>query len=343
MSTLIEPARDRSLARDEAEGRILPHLGYLDGWRGVAILLVLQNHFLSFERFESGPLGVDIFFCLSGLLMSELLYVKRVPLTLFYRRRISRILPVFLVFVTVVYGWSDLAGSPHPWSDFLFTLTFLRSYLPSSPGLWEVNLPIGHLWSLNVEEHCYILMSGLTLMAAARSREALWLIGAVLLTIVIHVFYLAVPRIAPVNYGIHTEIVASGILLSAAYRLIRDRMMSRVRPWMPVASFGLAVACYWHPVPTWTWSLISPFLLAFTVNHLNQAPSPIRRLLSGRPLRALGVWSYSLYLWQQPFATYQNSIVGGPGMALLAAIATALVSYYLLENPVRTWLNARWV
>ena len=320
----------------------LSHVDYLDGWRGMAILLVLQNHFFAWEPFESGPLGVNIFFCLSGLLMSELLYIKRTPLALFYQRRVSRIVPAFLVFVIVIYGWAYLVGNRHSWSEFFFTLTFLRSYLPPVPGLWQVNLPIAHLWSLNVEEHCYIVMSGLTLFAALRGHEALALTAAGLLTFVIHVVYAAIPGIAPLNYGIHTEIVASNILFSAGYCLIRHRVVPWVKPWMPVVSFLLAIACYWQRVPTWVWGLMSPILLAFTVNHLKEAPALVRRVLSIRTLRLFGIWSYSLYLWQQPFANYQHRIAGGPTVALAAAMLVGLSSYYFMENPVRIWLNSRW-
>jgi peptidoglycan/LPS O-acetylase OafA/YrhL len=329
---------------NEKGGReILPHVDYLDGWRGLAILLVLENHFFPLARFESGPLGVDIFFCLSGLLMSELLYVRRVPLALFYRRRVSRIFPAFFVFVTIIYSWAYLAGIPHSWSEVFYTLTFLRSYLPSVPSLWDVNIPIAHLWSLNVEEHCYVVMSILTLSSVIRGREALALIGIALLTIPIHIVYVAIPQIAPPNYGIHTEIVASHILLSAGYRLLRNRVVQWVQPWMPLASLVLAVGCYVHPVPTWTLSLISPLLLAFTVNHLKEAPMFFRRMLSVRPIRIFGIWSYSLYLWQQPFTNYQERIPGGSAVALIAATIVGLVSFYLFESPVRAWLNARWV
>ena len=84
--------------------QLADRLDYLDGWRGLAIVLVLQSHFLPSHAIDSGQLGVDIFFCLSGLLMSNLLFVKRVSLVHFYKRRISRILPAFLLFITVVYG-----------------------------------------------------------------------------------------------------------------------------------------------------------------------------------------------------------------------------------------------
>ena len=92
---------------------------YLDGWRGMAIALVLQGHFFPLSGFESGYLGVDIFFCLSGLLMSRILFVQRVPLATFYKRRISRIFPVFLLFVVLVYGTALLAGQPSTWPEFI--------------------------------------------------------------------------------------------------------------------------------------------------------------------------------------------------------------------------------
>ena len=68
---------------------------YLDGWRGLAILLVLEGHFLSILPLNTGRLGVDVFFCLSGFLMSGLLFIKQQPLSIFYKRRISRVFPVF--------------------------------------------------------------------------------------------------------------------------------------------------------------------------------------------------------------------------------------------------------
>jgi peptidoglycan/LPS O-acetylase OafA/YrhL len=72
-------------------------IGYLDGWRGFAILCVLEAHFVGFFesfRFDFGRFGIDVFFSLSGMLMAGILFEQRMPLGLFYRRRISRILPV---------------------------------------------------------------------------------------------------------------------------------------------------------------------------------------------------------------------------------------------------------
>ncbi len=86
------------------------HLDYLDGWRGLAILLVLQGHFMVIPGWHSGRMGVDVFFCLSGLLMSRLLFQRRVPLGTFYKRRLSRILPAFLLYLGIVFTIAAAIG-----------------------------------------------------------------------------------------------------------------------------------------------------------------------------------------------------------------------------------------
>lgn len=318
-------------------------MDYLDGWRGLAIVLVLQAHFVPLRFFAySGRLGVDVFFCLSGLLISQLLFVQRVPLSTFYRRRVSRILPVFIVYVLVVYAGAYLAGDPYPWSQFVYTMTFLRTYLPQGVSIIGSGIPISHLWSLNVEEHCYVAMSALTLVTVMRGRAALVLIGTGLLSMVTYIVYRRMPHFAPTDWDLHTEVMASHILLSAGYRLVRDRVAPWVQPWMPIVAFSLAAVCYLNGASARSFNLLSPFLLAFSVNHLGAVPKLIRRMLAFRPLRLMGLWSYSIYLWQQPFFNYRSEVPGGPTVACIAAILVALLSFYMLENPVRSWLNSRW-
>jgi peptidoglycan/LPS O-acetylase OafA/YrhL len=82
----------------------------LDGWRGLAIAAVIEGHFVGLLPGRTGRLGVDAFFALSGYLMAGLLFIGRQPLKTFYKRRISRILPVFLVFTLTVYGLALLLG-----------------------------------------------------------------------------------------------------------------------------------------------------------------------------------------------------------------------------------------
>jgi len=313
----------------------------LDGWRGLAIGLVLCSHFLPLPHtINTGRFGVDVFFCLSGFLMSNILFVKRTPLRTFYKRRISRILPVFFLFVIVTFTIAWLIGAPATWGEFLATITFLRTYIPSSPGIWHSALPISHIWSLNAEEHCYVFLSLIASLAFLRKREGWVLIGAGVLAMVIHMIYIKFPAIAPSSGDLGTEVVASHLLISAGYFLVRDRFRRFVRPWMPVVTLPLAACTYLGHTLWWAPMLLSPFLLAFTVNHLADSPAAFTGALAFRPLRLLGIWSYSIYIWQQPF--YQFSHRFFPGGAFIGAMTTALLSFYLFENPLRAWMNRNW-
>ncbi len=274
----------------------LERVEYLDGWRGLAIAFVLQEHFFKLAGFDSGRLGVDIFFCLSGFLMSRILFVQRVPLATFYKRRISRILPVFLLFVLLVYGFALAAGRPGTWAEFLATLAFLRTYLPGEPGIWHTGLPIGHLWSLNVEEHCYVLLSLLTLVAAVRRRAGWLLVLLGLAAIGMNLYYDRHPGIAPDDYEIRTETAAAFLLTSAGYYLLRDRVGPLVRPSMPLAAAALAIPLYVHRLEGGFSELLAPLLLAFAVNHLDRSWAAMRQVLAAAPLRLLGIYSYSVYL-----------------------------------------------
>jgi peptidoglycan/LPS O-acetylase OafA/YrhL len=316
-------------------------VAYLDGWRGLAIGLVLVSHFLPRTPwFNSGLLGVDIFFCLSGLLMSRLLFVRRMDLKTFYKRRASRILPVFFLFVAVVFAlhWSQTGQID--FLELVSTTLFLRTYVPAVPDIWHSPLAIGHLWSLNVEEHCYLLMGLLTLVATLRGREWLALVGAGLLTIVVYVAYVKIPGIVPPWGDAGTEAVAGPLLLSAGYSLLSFRVAPFVRPWMPIAAFVAAALCFSSLLPRWSIVLVAPFFLAFAVNHLDATYSVVRAALSWAPLRMLGVWSFSIYIWQQPIHQAQEHFPFGSGLA--AAMVVGVLSFTFFENPVREWLNRNW-
>jgi len=336
-------------AIEHGASEIKERISYLDGWRGLAILLVLQEHFFGFENIKTGRFGVDIFFVLSGLLMSQILFVKRVSLTTFYKRRASRILPVFLLFVTLIYGIAELSGNTQQFSHFLSTITFLRSYYPTEPDLWNTGLPIGHIWSLNVEEHCYMLLSLIAFIRVCRGREAYLLITAGVLSIGILLMYGEIPGFAPDGaWYLRSEAVASYLLISAGYYLLRHKFVPYVKGWMPVAAFLLAFLCYFQSFMPWAIKVaVSPFLLAFAINHLSEACQGIKDILSFKPLRLIGIWSYSVYLWQQPFYIYlrdhHSAMMPWGGVVLsMISILAGILSFYFYENPIRTFLNRKW-
>lgn len=140
------------------------HIPTLDGWRAVAILLVVAHHagtaFYSESDYYSqsltrfGTWGVPVFFGLSGVLITKLLLEEfdrtgKMSLKSFYIRRAFRILPPVFVFIAVVAALGLLASGMEAASG----LFFFRNYLPNSLG----GIYTGHLWSLAVEEHFYLI------------------------------------------------------------------------------------------------------------------------------------------------------------------------------------------
>lgn len=319
------------------------YFDYLDGWRGLAIALVLEDHFvgLMIEFFDAGRLGVDVFFCLSGFLMAGILFIQRQPLSKFYKRRVSRILPAFLFFVTSIYIFSRLYGIPFSLAELASTVLFMRTYLPFQIGIWDTAAPIGHLWSLNIEEHSYMFMSILILFGLFRRREGVGLLLSGMGCLALGLVYVKLGNNAPHSGGIGSEVAASHILIAAGYRLVVEKHKISVPAWAPLLSLAVATVFYLKFIPWWGHSLITPFLLGFAINHLSQTYHKCKELLAAPALRRLGAWSFSIYLWQQPFQhnviTFRGSVVG-----LACTMTVALLSYYVLEQPSRTWLNRHW-
>lgn len=311
-------------------------LPYLDGWRGLAIGCVLISHFWAVHRVHLGIFGVDLFFVLSGLLMSRILFEQRMPLGKFYRRRISRILPVLWLYVLAVVPLYDLVGHPTGIERILGVLTFTASYL--SHGIWQLGgAPLAQTWSLNIEEHCYMLLALIAAFAILRVRASVILAVLAIATFGAVFAYRAFDPSIP-QFALRTECTAAPLLLSAAYYPLAKRFT----PWaiLPVAAFVAAAACYLAQVP-WEFRLmLSPFLLAFSVNHMRLIPAWILAAFQWRPLRILGALSYSIYLWQQPFYDHQAHFPDHT--AAIGAIVTGALSYYFYEQPIRRWLNAHW-
>lgn len=307
---------------------------YLDGWRGLAILLVLVAHFWDIRVPTIGRMGVDLFFVLSGLLMSQILFEKRMPIGKFYRRRISRILPVFLLFVLTVWiGWSHRGAS---WEELLTTLSFTRTYY-THPMILHSVLPDINLWSLNVEEHCYVLLATIAAFSPLRTRATLILFVLAVLTIpAIKLHFISGSH---VPYSYTTECASAGLLLSAGYR---RRFAARwtAPPWAAPLALGAAVLCYCGFAPWYARFMVGPPLLAFSVNHIQQSWNWVVAVLEWRPLRELGILSYSIYLWQQLFLSYRNDFPYHT--AILFALGAGVISYWLFEKPARTWINAHW-
>lgn len=317
----------------------LQRLSYLDGWRGLSILCVLQGHFIKLP-IDLGGFGVCMFFCLSGMLMSNILFIDKQRLSKFYRRRVSRILPAFFVFITIIYLLSDYWNKVFSWPEYVSTLLFTRTYYPW-PGIWGTGMPIGHIWSLNVEEHAYMFMSLLTLIPKVRERGGIFLILFGSVCIIIGFIYIKLGNRAPFWGSLGSEVAASFLLISAGYRLLRERFKNIIPPWLPIFSLLTAIAIS-QSGPWWLHPMASPFLLAIAVNHISESYTWFQHWLSSRVLQIVGIWSFSIYLWQQPFYASKSVFIGGSLCALISAMIVSIISFYMIEQPCRTWLNNNW-
>lgn len=327
---------------------------YLDGWRGMAIILVLIGHFGPARFWYLGRLGVMLFFVLSGFFMARLLFIKKVPLSSFFAKRFSRIVPTLWLFIVVMYFYARY-GQPKPYviplDELLSTFLFMGTYFPAQISIWAGNWSNGHLWSLNVEEHSYLfLAAGAFLIAKTRGRLStrMFMLGAVLAIMGVTLLYmtgLIADGTSP--WRTHTEVAALGLIASAAISVLRNREQSgwfNTSPVVPIVALA-AAAITFNPRYAFLWNvsiLVAPVLAAVAVNHAENFPALIKQWMSLRILRWFGVCSFSIYLWQMPlFSRMLDGTISKP-LGLVLGVALGTLSFYCFENPVRLYLNRRW-
>ena len=329
---------------------------YLDGWRGLAIVMVLASHFGPVQLHWMGFFGVMLFFVLSGLFMSQLLFIRKTDLPTFFARRISRVVPTFYLFVGVMVIYANyfqrIPYSPSL-DEVFYTLTFLRSYLPVGTSIWKTEWAIGHIWSLNVEEHSYIALACVAMLARHFKKKhilPLLLSGLTILLLFLNIYYFIHPlpkdSVYFWDWWIQTQFVALGLVASATYRVVRAAYPVQVimRPhWtLPLLAFGIAVVCGKEYVWRGLHITLMPLCLAYVVNHLDVFPDLLKKILAFPVLRWFGQCSFSLYLWQQPYFSEVRNFDGSPVLYLALALATGAISFYFFENPIRIYLNSRW-
>lgn len=317
------------------------HLLHLDGWRGVSLIFVLISHFYGFV-YNFGYTGVTFFFVLSGLLMAKILFINKTPLPVFYRNRIARIFPVFYLYIMTIafFSWVDhLDIRPN---DLTYSTLFLRTYFGDT-SIWDERiLPLCHLWSLNIEEHCYMILSIIGMFAMTRSEAfARYMVtAAACMCIAFFGIYKIHPPLSPSPIFLRSECAGFALLASCSIFLWL-RYLKWEAPWfVPVIACPLGVLIEAYAVHGYARFVISPLLLAISVNTLHNAPPQVLAFFRMPPLRWLGVCSYSIYIWQQVFFYMVEShplYIRSMGLAM--ALATGAISFYFYEQPTRKWLR----
>jgi len=327
----------------------------LDGLRAVSIVLVLYGHLegtrnfphLGLARFggDLAHLGVTVFFVISGFLITSLLMSERqktgtISLKGFYLRRILRIFPAFYVFILALVvadrlGWLHLSAA-----DLGFSMTYTVNYYADRS--WN----IGHLWSLSIEEQFYLLWPLLFLVL--RERHALIaaliaIVGGPLIRTAMHVVF---PPASPWRDLEIFPAMADSIAIGCALALLRPWLLAQPwymkltgQAWLMLALVPLILIVNKLLGYTIVDVIGSPIMLAsiallieWSTRH---ADSIAGRFLNARPVAFVGVLSYSLYLWQQPFLNrHVDAAVTAFPLNLALAFTAALASYFLVERPL---------
>ncbi len=355
--------RDLELARKEQQGSSaavttsasdavakVQHVPVLDAWRGTALVLLFIGHFFPIYRWDCGALGVELFFVLSGFLMGKILFVRKTPLKTFYQRRISRIFPAAYVFLFAMLGWQLLVTREvaTPLSSISACFLFYVNYLVAWNPQLELGLPVGHFWSLCVEEHCYIYLSLLSVFHRKLGIRPLWLIGGSILLC----FTSAALVGRETNWDYYqvywrSDCRAASILMGAAAACLASLEVGGRKSYMgvPTIGWGLLAICwamYFRLQSMSEFTKYSAGSALLAVGLLLIVQHAKGKLWSFPPLIWIGTASFSLYLWQQPFYIAVHEGQMNAAYAVGGSIIAGLASYFLIEKPTRQWINQRW-
>jgi peptidoglycan/LPS O-acetylase OafA/YrhL len=326
----------------------------IDGLRAVAVLLVVVFHAFP-EAMPGGFIGVDIFFVISGFLITGIvareLSERRFSLVGFYNRRIRRIFPALIVVLAVVLalGWLFMlpAAFARLGSDVFASVAFAANVaLLLQSGYFDIESarkPLLHLWSLGIEEQFYLVWPPL-LMLAARLRVRFATV-AILLGLGSFALNVALIGTNPVATFYLPFTRAWELLAGAALALCWDGILQtpRASDWRAACGAVLiAIAAMalntQRAFPGW-WAALPVAGSALLLS----APAALgaRKILASRPMVFIGLISYPLYLWHWPLLVYFAFIKFAPltllerGLIVALSIALAWATFRLVEIPIR--------
>ena len=365
----------------------------LDGLRAVAVAAVLLYHG-GVAWAGGGFLGVEVFFVLSGFLITSLLIgewsrTATIGLTRFWARRARRLLPALLTLLLAIGAYYTLAGPtravPGLTGAAFSTLFYTANWheITSGSSYFATGgpaSPLHHTWSLGIEEQFYLVWPLLLVAVfwltgraaqggrpnhadALRAMLIVTLAAAIGSLVEVAILYRGGGGLDRVYYGTDTR--AAGLLVGAGLALWlarpglpRQDVGGPRRRLLTLASIGAlgGVATAMHYARgdagwLFPWGMLGVDLaVVVVISAVVLGPDgPLPRMLSRRPLRALGQISYGVYLWHFPlFLWLDQTATGLQGAALLtlrvtSTLAVATVSYLVIEQPIRQRRIPNWL
>ena len=334
----------------------VPHRRELQGLRAVAVLLVVLDH-AGLPFVQGGYVGVDVFFVLSGYLITGLLLRQarrdgRIRLSDFYVRRARRILPaaVLTLVVTdlVAHQLLNLVRARQAVSDSVWAAFFMANVHFAREGSdyfsqLQPPSPVQHYWTLAVEEQFYlvwpIVLAGVLAVPFLR-RRLLWIVLAAAGASLAWSIHSTASDATYAYYSTATR--AWELALGAALAIPAPRLRGAAA-WLGLACICTAAVAFSSSTPFPGYAALLPTIGAALV--IAASDGSASRLLSLAPFRYVGDRSYTFYLWHWPVLVIAADYVGHDlstvvRLGLLAgAFGLSILSYALYENPIR---QMRW-
>jgi peptidoglycan/LPS O-acetylase OafA/YrhL/lysophospholipase L1-like esterase len=346
-----------------------PYRPSLDGIRALAVVAVLLYHANVF-LLPGGFLGVDLFFVLSGYLITSLLIIEqedkgRIDLRAFWLRRLRRLIPALFVLIGFValyaWLWADPSQLERLRGDALAALFYVANWRFIFSGQsyfdqFSAPSPLRHTWSLAIEEQWYlfwpiVVSLSLKLTKGRTKAMAYWVVAAASLSALL-MAVLFDPNKDPSRIYFGTDTRAQALLIGAAlaFFLHRRHLSTAARQVLEVIGIGgaltcLAMAVFVKDSDGWMYhggfALMAVAASAVITVCSQPEPSPLKTAFEWAPLVFLGKISYGLYLYHWPiYVLLTPDRLHIDGVALLTlrlavTVAVSLASYHFVEMPVR--------
>ncbi|MES2192902.1 MAG: acyltransferase family protein [Pseudomonadota bacterium] len=337
---------------------VIDHTEYrpdIDGLRAIAVVLVVIFHAFP-EAMPGGFIGVDIFFVISGFLISGIIIreldQQSFSLPSFYQRRISRIFPALIIVLCATLGLGWLWMLPADYAQLSADVTASAAFLANFSLLWHsgyfdvesARKPLLHLWSLGIEEQFYLFWP-LVLLLAARLRLR-FLTAAAVISLASFALNLALIGSHPVEtfylpFTRAWELLVGAVLASGWSQLSQTSTASNWRATGGIILIVIAAAILdTRSLFPGGWALLP----VAGASLLLSAPSSwfARLALASSPLVWIGLISYPLYLWHWPLLVFFGIIKFAPltllerGLIIGLSFALAWLTYRFVESPFRS-------
>ncbi len=318
----------------------------LDGLRALAVVLVFVGH-VDQRKLPGGYIGVEVFFIISGYLITSLLLRENahsgtIRLRHFYIRRMLRLWPALLLFVVAVTPIAVHDRIGHPIPDGLAALFYVTDFWANVSEHFSLML---HTWSLAVEEQFYLVWPALLVIALRRGWRGRRLNGALLAVVAVGILvtYLTARTNVPLTQFLpnaHVAELVSGVLLALALDG-KHRLPAALRPLTgeTAAVAGLAGLVAFEvlvPARWWAWPLATAAAWPVVGHLVVHDEGAIAKLFARRELVWLGRRSYGFYLWHYAIVELLLRSVDPVEAGVLGFVLTLLLcslSYTFWEQP----------